>query len=143
MADMSDKPAHDDLMALIAARDPHTIHAALGIRTVKVASDEVVLAVDVTEKLFQHGGVVHGGIYVVLMEGAASMLTAVTVDLAKNRVAGQEVSASHVRPASTGTLTATARLIHAGKSAFIVDCNVDNDGKLVSTGRCTIAVRPL
>jgi 1,4-dihydroxy-2-naphthoyl-CoA hydrolase len=136
-------PSVDEMTAFIAARDAHTVHGALGIRLVKGAKDEVVVAVDVSEKLFQHGGVVHGGIYALLMESCASMLTAYNVDVTKFRVAGQELSCSHVRSASTGVLTARARVVHAGKSAWILQCDVDNDGKLVSTGRCTLAIRPL
>lgn len=133
----------EQLLALMHERDPHTIHARLGIRVEKVGKDECVVAVDVGEHLFQHGGVVHGGVYVLLMESAASMLCAFSVDITKNRVAGQEVSASHVRSATTGTITARARPLHVGKSAIVCACDVDNDGRLVSTGRLTIAIRPL
>lgn len=132
----------DDMMALIQNRDPHTAHGALGIVTTKLTLEECVVEVDVSEKLFQHGGLVHGGIYVLLMESTASMLTALTVDLTKNRVAGQEVSASHLRPVSEGRLIGRSWVINAGRSAFVCGSDVRCDGKLVSTGRCTIAVRP-
>jgi 1,4-dihydroxy-2-naphthoyl-CoA hydrolase len=132
----------DEMLTLIASRDPHTAHAALGIKTTKIDVDECVVEVEVTEKLFQHGGVVHGGIYVLLMESTASMLTALSVDLTKFRVAGQEVSASHLRPVSTGTLVGRSRVLNAGKTAWVCASEVHGDGKLVSTGRCTIAIRP-
>lgn len=139
---MSDMPSPDELVAMMKAREPHTVHAALGIRTITSSKDECVVEVDVSEKLFQHGGVVHGGIYVLLMESAASMVTAFTVDITKNRVAGQEVSASHVRPVSSGVVTGRARPLHVGKTQLICACECENDGKVVSIGRCTIAIRP-
>lgn len=132
----------DEVLAFIAERDPHTVHAALGITFTRCGADECVVEVPVSERLFQHAGIVHGGVYVLLMESAASTAAAFAVDVTLWRVAGQEISASHVRPTTTGTLVARARPLHTGKSAIVYACDVENDGRLVSTGRCTIAIRP-
>ena len=126
------------------AMDPHTVHGALGIRFAHIDDDEVVVEVDVSERLFQHGGVVHGGVSILLAESAASALAAVAVDVTQFRVAGQEISASHLRSVSSGKLIATARPIRRGHSTHV--CNVDvtdGDGRLVSVVRCSIAIRPL
>lgn len=136
--------SHDvDVAAFIARQDPFTVHNVLGIRITRCAKDEAVVEVDVSDRLFQHAGVVHGGIYVLLMESAASIAAAFAVDLTTHRVAGQEISASHLRSSSSGKLSARARPLHQGKTSIVYACDVDNDGKLVSTGRCTIAVRSL
>jgi 1,4-dihydroxy-2-naphthoyl-CoA hydrolase len=141
---MSDTaPSKDDVIAFIQSRDPHTVFAALGISVSRFGADETVVEVDVTERLFQHAGIVHGGIYVLLMESAASICAALAVDIGKNRVAGQEISASHLRPVSEGRLIAKARPLHRGKSTLVYACDVECEGRLVSTGRCTMAVRPL
>lgn len=134
--------SHEDFVAFTRARDPHTVFAPLGIRVVTFDKAETVVALDIDEKHYQHAGIVHGGVYVLLMESAASIAAALSVDIENTRVAGQEISASHVRPSSSGTLTARAKPLHVGKSQIVYACDVDNDGKLVSTGRCTIAVRP-
>jgi len=132
----------DDIVAFIKTRDPHTVLNTLGVQITRFDKDESVVEVDISERLFQHAGIVHGGVYVLLMESAASIAAAFAVDIENHRVAGQEISASHVRPSSTGKLTARARPLHTGRTAIIYACDVENDGKLVSTGRCTIAVRP-
>ena len=134
----------DEVRAVIAERDPHTVHAALGIRTEKLGQDEVVVAVDVDERLFQHAGIVHGGIYVLLAESAASCCAALNVDMTKFVVAGQEVSASHLRRVTEGVIRASATPIKLGKTASVFDCRVtDGDDQLVSWVRLTIAIRPL
>ncbi len=133
---------HEEIVAFTKSRDPHTVFASLGIRVVCFDKDETVVALDIDERHFQHAGIVHGGVYVVLMESAASIAAALSVDIENMRVAGQEISASHVRASTSGTLTARAKPLHIGRSAIVYSCDVDNDGKLVSTGRCTIAVRP-
>ena len=136
-------PTVEDVVAFLRERDPHTVHAALGIETVEMTRERVVVEVAVSERLFQHAGVVHGGVYVLLAESAASGAAALAVDVTRFRVAGQEISASHVRSATSGRLRAEAKLVHQGKSALVYAIDVTNDGKLVSTCRCTIAVRPL
>ncbi len=141
---MSDAPpAKDEVIAFIRARDAHTVFAALGVEVTQFGADETVVEVDVTERLFQHAGIVHGGIYVLLMESAASICAALTADVTKNRVAGQEISASHLRPVTAGRLVARARPLHTGRTSIVYACDVSAGGKLVSTGRCTMAIRPI
>lgn len=139
------EPTHtpEAVAAFFAARDPHTVHGTLGIRTVQAEASCFVVEVDVDARLHQHAGIVHGGIYVLLAESAASGAAALSVDLGTQRVAGQEISASHVRAATSGTLRAEARPIHTGRTALVYTIDVTNDGKLVSVVRCTIAVRPI
>ena len=136
------RPTDDEVRAFIEQRDASTVHNTLGIRITQLGADEAVVEVDVSDRLFQHAGIVHGGIYVLLMESAASVAAAFAVDVSTQRIAGQEISASHLRATTSGKLSARARPLHRGKTSLVYACDVDNDGKLVSTGRCTIAVRP-
>jgi 1,4-dihydroxy-2-naphthoyl-CoA hydrolase len=142
MGDVSNAD-RERLIALIEERHPHTALHALGISFSRYGSDYSEVVVDVTERLFQHAGVVHGGVYVLLMESAASVAAAFAVDMTKVRVAGQEMSATHVRASASGRLVCGAKLVHGGKTTMVYQCDCLNDGKLVSTGRCTIAIRQL
>lgn len=139
----STRPTQAEVIAFMEAQHPHTVHATLGIRTVQADAECFVLELDVSERLFQHAGLVHGGIYVLLAESAASGAAALTVDVSQQRVAGQEISASHVRGATAGTLRAEARPLHVGRTAIVYGVEVRNDGVLVSVVRCTIAVRAI
>ena len=136
-------PTKEELIAFMKERDPHTVLHVLGVRAVQTDAECSVVEVDVSERLFQHAGIVHGGVYVLLAESAASMAAALTVDVSRFRVAGQEISASHVRASTQGTLRAEARPIHKGRTSIVYTIDVTNDGKLVSACRCTIAVRPI
>jgi 1,4-dihydroxy-2-naphthoyl-CoA hydrolase len=136
-------PSREDLIAFFMEREPHTVHHALNIRTTNPDPDAFTVEVDVSERLFQHAGIVHGGIYVLLAESAASGAAAFTVDVTKYRVAGQEISASHVRASTSGVLRAVAKLVHKGRTQLVYSINVENDGRVVSIVRCTIAVRPI
>lgn len=138
----ADRLPPEAVLAFMAEREPHTVLATLGIRTTRATAESFVVEVDVDERLFQHAGIVHGGVYVLLAESAASGAAALTVDVLRQRVAGQEISASHVRAATSGTLRAEARPLHVGRTAIVYGIEVTNDGALVSAVRCTIAVRP-
>lgn len=134
-------PTPDAVIDFIRETDPRTVHQTLGLRITRYAAEGCVVETEVSERLFQHSGIVHGGIYALMAESAASTAAAFAVDVGSFRVAGQELSASHLRPVTGGSLRAEARLIHRGKSSLVYLVDVDNDGKLVSTCRITIAVR--
>jgi 1,4-dihydroxy-2-naphthoyl-CoA hydrolase len=130
--------------SFIRTQHEHTVLGALGIEITRFGADASTVEVLVSSRLFQHAGLVHGGVYVLLMESAASIAAAMAVDMTAHRIAGQEISASHVRAVTDGRLSATAKPLHQGRTAIVYDCRVvDGDGRLVSTGRCTIAVRPI
>lgn len=133
--------SREELLAYIAAIDPKTVHGTLGIRFEALEADGVTVAVDVDERLYQHAGIVHGGVFVLLAESAASTCAALSVDIARFDVAGMEINANHLRRVTAGTLRATARPLHRGGSTHVYGIEVDNDGALVCVARCTIAVR--
>jgi 1,4-dihydroxy-2-naphthoyl-CoA hydrolase len=133
----------EDLKAYVLAQDAHTIHKTLGIRIDSFDPEATRLSVDVDERLFQHGGIVHGGVFVTLAEGAASLCAALNVDIGRFDVAGMEVNANHLRRVTSGTLTATARPLHKGSTTHVYGIDVENEkGERVCISRCTIAVRP-
>jgi uncharacterized protein (TIGR00369 family) len=137
---MTTSPAR--LRALVHERDPHTVHAALGIRATSYDADAFVVEVDVSDRLLMHAGVVHGGVYVLLGESACSMCAALHVDIDRFVVAGQEINANHLRGVSQGKLVCTARPIETGGRTHVYGFEVRTEqGDLVSIGRCTIAVR--
>lgn len=135
-------PSEDAVIEFIRAIDPQTVHHTLGLRLTRFAAEGCVVETEVSERLFQHAGIVHGGIFALMAESAASTAAAFAVDVSKFRVAGQELSASHLRPVTTGSLRAEARLIHRGRTTLVYVVDVENDGKLASTCRITMAVRP-
>jgi len=132
------------LRAYIDEVHADTVLGALGMRFTTLTKDEVSVDVDVGKHLFQHAGIVHGGVYVLLAESAASTAAALAVDFLTNRVTGMEINANHLHPVTSGTLRATARPIHRGKTTHVYGIEVtDQDARLVSIVRCTVAIRPI
>jgi len=128
----------DELANLIPDRE--NIHRHLGIETMLLSPDEVILEVEISPVLHQPFGIVHGGVYALLAEGAASMGGAVSVDEGFI-VVGTELNCSHLRPALAGRLRATATPIRKGRTVQVWSIAItDERERLISTARCSLQV---
>jgi 1,4-dihydroxy-2-naphthoyl-CoA hydrolase len=119
----------------------NTVHETLGIRTVEFGPDRVVLEVDVTPKVHQPMGLLHGGVSATLAESAASLGAFLNCSPDQYAV-GIDLNISHLRARQTGTVRATATPIRKGKSVHVWGIDlVDEEGGPVAVARCTLAVR--
>ena len=121
----------------------NTVHETLGIRAVEVGPDKVVMEVDVTPKVHQPMGLLHGGVSAVLAESTASMGAYMNCSPEQYAV-GIELNISHLRARTDGTVRATATPVRKGKSVHVwaIDL-VDEKGGPVAVARCTLAVRSI
>jgi uncharacterized protein (TIGR00369 family) len=56
---------------------------------------------------------------------------------------GQSIDTTFLRPISGGTITATAKARHRGRTTWIWDVEMtDDEGRVCALARMTIAVRP-
>jgi 1,4-dihydroxy-2-naphthoyl-CoA hydrolase len=121
----------------------NTVHETLGVRAVEVGPDKVVMEVDVTPKVHQPMGLLHGGVSATLAESAASMGAFMNCSPEEYAV-GIELNISHLRARTDGVVRATATPIRKGKSVHVWTIDlVDEDGGPVAVARCTLAIRPI
>ncbi len=112
----------------------------LGIELVELDPDRVVATLPVDERHHQHVGYLHGGVSVFLAETVAGIGAMLNCSPGKTAL-GSEVNASHVRPKSSGTVTAIATPVHKGSSSQVWEVIIqDEDEKPVSISRCTLTV---
>ncbi|MFO2550392.1 hotdog fold thioesterase [Alicyclobacillus cycloheptanicus] len=125
------------------ARAENTLIHQLDIKYVEFHRDRVVLTMPVGPKTWQPAGILHGGASVALAETAASLATALNIDLTKFSPVGMEINANHLRSKRDGVVTATATPLHKGRTTMVWDIKVtDEAGKLICVSRCTMAVIP-
>jgi uncharacterized protein (TIGR00369 family) len=119
------------------------VHEALGITVVSADSERVVVQVQVGPTVHQPYGILHGGVSVLLAESAASLGAAIAAG--PDYIAmGVEISASHLRSMTTGTLTATAEPVRIGRSMQVWNIDLtDENGRLICVSRCSVAIRPV
>jgi 1,4-dihydroxy-2-naphthoyl-CoA hydrolase len=110
---------------------------------VEEATEELVRGrVPVREEVTQPLGLVHGGVYASIAEALASYGTNVGVVPGGSVGLGMSNHSSFLRPIKEGTIHAIARRRHRGRTTWIWDVELTDDGgRLCAVSRVTIAVR--
>ena len=112
----------------------------LGLEFSELAPERVVATMPVDERHLQPFGYLHGGVSVVLAESVASVGGYLNCPPGKAAF-GAEISASHVRPKRSGTLTAVGVPAHLGRTSQVWEVHItDENDKTVCVSRCTVAV---
>ena len=115
--------------------------ALYGLRLIEF--DDVVARgeVAVRDELKQPRGLVHGGVYASLAESLCSLATAFAVESEGRQVTGQSNTTSFLRPVTAGTIHATARARHRGRTMWVWEVDfTDDEGRLCALTRMTVAV---
>ena len=103
----------------------------------------IAASVAVRPDLLQPFGLVHGGVFASIAESLASIGTFLGVHEQGMNAMGLSNSTSFLRPILSGTIHATARPFHRGRTTWLWDVEIrDDDDRLCATTRMTIAVRP-
>jgi 1,4-dihydroxy-2-naphthoyl-CoA hydrolase len=120
-----------------------TLNGTLGIEVLE-HDDEIVRGrMEVSDRVRQPYGIVHGGAILAIAESLTSLGTALGVAKDGKIAMGQEISASYMRPIAQGHVNALARVRRKGRTAWNWEVEVtDDDGRLCTLVRMTIAVRP-
>jgi len=118
-----------------------TLVDTIGIRVTEIGADFLRVSMPVSPRTHQPMGVLHGGASVALAETAGSLAANMCVDQARYVCMGQEINANHIRPVSSGIVTATARPYHIGKRTHVWGIEIrDEHQRLVCVSRLTMAV---
>lgn len=121
----------------------NTMVETLGIRITELGDDFLCGTMPVDHRTVQPYGILHGGASVSLAETLGSVAAHLVVDNSKFYTVGMEINANHIRPATSGQVTGTAKPIHIGKSSQVWSIEItDEENKLVCISRITMAVVP-
>ena len=113
-----------------------------GLEIVSMDDSEVHARVPVRPEILQPAGLVHGGVFASVAESITSIATWFAVRADEKIVVGQSNQTSFLRPIVSGTIHATARARHRGRSTWVWEVDItDDDDKLCALVRMTIAVR--
>jgi uncharacterized protein (TIGR00369 family) len=127
-------------IASLEAISRETAVAWLGIEFLEVGEDFLSARVPVDARTCQPYGILHGGVSVVLAETLGSIGAAHCVPEGF-RVVGLEVNANHLKAASSGWVTGTARPFHLGRTTQVWEIRMQNEaGDLTCVSRLTMAV---
>jgi uncharacterized protein (TIGR00369 family) len=122
---------------------PNTLMETLDIIYTDVGDDFLVATMPVSEKVFQPLGLLHGGATLALAESVGSTASHFLIDRDKFEIRGLEISANHLRSVRSGIVTATAKIIHKGRTTHLWEIRiVDEDKNLVTLCKLTNIVLP-
>jgi len=119
-----------------------TLDGVLGFEFTEIGDELARARFDVAPQHRQPMGIVHGGTYAALAESLCSIATYTAVS-PESIAMGQSNATSFLRPVSEGSVEATARRRHRGRTTWVWDVDfTDDQGRLCATTRMTMAVRP-
>jgi 1,4-dihydroxy-2-naphthoyl-CoA hydrolase len=121
---------------------PDRFGELIGIEYLEHGPELVRARAEVSDRIRQPYGIVHGGAYSAIAESICSAATALAV-MGDGRVAmGMSNSATFLRPISDGHVNASARSRHRGRTTWVWDVEfTDDDERLCALVRMTVAVR--
>ena len=120
---------------------PATMSEFLQMKWVELGPDFLRMSMPVNELTMQPHRILHGGASCALAETIGSVGSWLILDTSKFICVGLEINANHIRSAKEGTVTATARPLHIGRSTHVWDIKIhDQDEKLVCVSRLTVAI---
>lgn len=116
----------------------NTLNETLNIKYTDLGDDYLVATMPVNASVHQPDGILNGGATMALAESVGSPTSMLAIDLNKYSVRGIEFSANHLRSVRSGNVTATAKIIHKGKSIHLVEIKVvDNRERVISICKIT------
>ncbi|BDB55018.1 thioesterase [Flavobacterium ammoniigenes] len=120
-----------------------TLMGTLNIDYVDAGEDFLVATMPVNPSVHQPMGLLHGGATVALAESVGSAASMLFVNSDLFEVRGIEIAANHLKSKRNGIVTATAKIVHKGKSIHLWEIRiVDENGSLVSLCKLTNMVLP-
>ena len=129
-----EKPIHDEPIP--------GFDGLYGLEVLEATEELVRGRVRVEERHKQPAGLVHGGLFASMAESLTSMATHMAVASEGKSAQGLSNQTNFLRPILEGTVHATARRRHRGRTTWVWEVDVtDDEGRLCALVRMTIAVR--
>jgi uncharacterized protein (TIGR00369 family) len=121
-----------------------TAMGALGIELAELSDEACAMEVDVTDKVRQPFGLLHGGVSLLLAESVTSMHAAWLGDLDEAAPVGIDLNGTHLKSATEGRVRATARVIRQTRTFVFHEVDVVHieTGNLLCRARVTNYFRP-
>jgi 1,4-dihydroxy-2-naphthoyl-CoA hydrolase len=116
--------------------------ALYGLEIDSLGDEEAAAHVVVRDETKQPAGLVHGGVFASIAESLTSIATWKAVSEDGMSAQGVSNQTSFLRPIVGGTIHATARRRHRGRTTWVWEVEItDDDGRLCALVRMTVAVR--
>lgn len=121
----------------------NTLMQTLNIEYTDAGEDFLVATMPVNPSVHQPMGLLHGGASVALAESVGSAASMLYINSELSEVRGIEISANHLKAKRDGIVTATAKILHKGRSIHLWEIRItDENNNLISLCKLTNMVLP-
>lgn len=128
----------DKALKLCNRISKNTLMETLEIKYTDAGEGFLQATMPVNSRVHQPMGLLHGGATVALAESVGSAASVLFIDPEKEEVRGIEIAANHLKSKKDGIVTATAKIIHKGKSLHLWEIKItDEEGRLISLCKIT------
>ncbi len=122
--------------------EPQGFDALYGLELTECTPEVARGRIAVRDGLTQPGGFVHGGVYAAIADALATRGTAASVAEHGRAAIGLANQTTVLHPVAQGTLHATARRRHRGRTTWVWEVEIADDvGRVCVVGRVTVSVR--
>lgn len=133
----------EQILKLCTDFSKSTLMETLEIEYIDAGPDFLTAKMPVNSRVHQPMGLLHGGATVALAESVGSAASMIFINPEKQEVRGIEISANHVKSKRNGTVYATAKIIHEGRSIHLWEIRiVDENENLISICKLTNMILP-
>lgn len=133
----------EEVLRLCNEWSKNTLMQTLEIEYIDAGEDFLTATMPVNPRVHQPMGLLHGGATVALAESVGSAASIMFIHPEKQEVRGIEISANHLKSKREGVVTATAKIIHKGRSLHLWEIRiVDEQNTLISLCKLTNMVLP-
>lgn len=120
------------------ARCKNTLMETLDIEYINVGTDFLTAKMSVNSRVHQPYGQLHGGATAALAESVGSAASNFFIDNKNQFINGIQLSINHIKSKREGTVFATARNIHKGRTTHLWEVTiVDENDALISVAKMT------
>lgn len=117
--------------------------ATLDVTAERLDADEVQLVMPWSPQWCTTGGMLHGGAVMALADSAGAAVASLNLPDGATGTSTIESKTNFLGGVRDGTVTATARVLHAGSTTVVVETEVRNGPRLVAkTTQTQIVLRP-
>lgn len=122
---------------------PNTLMETLEIRFTDIGADFLTATMPVNQRVHQANGILHGGATAGLIETMGSAASYIFVSGETHLIKGIEMSVNHLKSIDKGMVTATAKILHKGRTTHLWQVEVrDETDRLISLGKITNIILP-
>jgi acyl-CoA thioesterase len=122
--------------------NPSTYYGHLGMYVEELGEGASRMQMSVDDRLFNAGGVVHGGALASIADAAIAAALSTLVDLNREKMFTVEMKVNYMAPIRDGEIVAEARIIQRGKSVAVGESSVYNsDGRLAAKAIATYMIK--